>query len=81
MARTYTIHANKPNVLALLERLSDPDTDSGRYAETMYQLGLAFGEIIHDQVKHTHDSISLATTVEDADYLGKGIIDVLEAGG
>jgi hypothetical protein len=61
----------------LLERLIDKSTDSHQYANTMYQLGVEFGKVIFNQIRQA-STITLACTVEDADYLGKGILDVLE---
>src|SRR5437764_7772917 len=61
----------------LLEKLIDSSTDSRHYADTMYQLGVEFGHIILNEIKQA-STITLACTVEDADYLAKGILDVLE---
>jgi len=61
----------------LLEKLIDSSTDSHHYADTMYQLGVEFGHIILNEIKQA-STITLACTVEDADYLAKGILDVLE---
>ena len=64
----------------LLEALIDKDTNSKKYAITMYQIGTAFGNEILNRISH-RDRVTLACTVEDADYLAKGIIDNLEQNG
>lgn len=76
MARKYAEWIN-PEREQLLSKLIDLDTDSTQYAETMYRLGLEFGKIILDKVGSIA-TITLACTVEDADYLGRGMLDVLE---
>jgi hypothetical protein len=79
MERKYENWVNDTTI-NLLNRLINEQTDSREYAHTMYELGAVFGHIILNKIKDTN-SIALASTVEDADFLGKGIIDVLESNG
>src|ERR1700677_941675 len=68
------------DTINLLDKLINQQTDSHEYAHTMYELGVAFGHILLHKIKDIN-SIALASTAEDADSLGKGIIDVLESNG
>ena len=65
-------------IVGLLEKLADQTTVSEQYAQTMYELGNEFGNLIAGRSEQIGDNVILASTVEDADYLGKGILDVLE---
>jgi hypothetical protein len=64
-------------VKGLLEELIQPNTPSNRYADVMYNLGEQFGKILLSEIK-AEAAVAVACTVEDADFLAKGIIDVLE---
>ncbi len=66
-------------VIELLDKLVDQSTEHGEYARTMYELGLAFGPLLLHKISPSIKEIVLACTVEDADYLGRGIVDYLEA--
>lgn len=44
----------------------------------MYEIGIHFGESILSEIGNRHCSLYLACTVEDADFLAKGILDRLE---
>jgi hypothetical protein len=68
-------------ITSLLNKLADKTTESDEYADTMYKIGMLLGRLILPKIKENCTTISLASTVEDADYLGKGIIDVLEGDG
>jgi hypothetical protein len=80
MGRIFEKSANK-EVISLLDKLVDKKTESKEYAQTMYKLGNEFGNLILEKMIDPYDEITLACTVEDADYLGRGIIDVLEGKG
>jgi len=66
---------------SLLDKLVDPKTKSKEYAQVMYALGNELGLLLLQKIDASKDKIALASTVEDADFLGKGIIDVLEQNG
>ena len=76
MGRVLTNSIND-NIISLLEKLVDKTTESEEYAQAMYSLGKEFGTLLLDRIMND-ENVVLASTVEDADYLGKGIIDVLE---
>lgn len=61
-----------------LGTLTDEHSDSISYREAMKSLGHGLGQILVDQMAGTKDGVYLACTVEDADFLGKGILDILE---
>lgn len=67
------------SIVSLLSRLTNKDTKESEYALAMYELGKAFGEILLPQINAA--TVALASTVEDADYLGRGIVEVLEREG
>jgi hypothetical protein len=77
MARKYIEDFNNGNTVHLLDTLVDENTGSIEYAKAMYNSGVEFGNLIITLTNNT--SYTLACTVEDADSLGKGIIDVLES--
>ncbi len=77
MTRTYSDLANS-NVRYLLKTLADKSSEPNLYKETMYEIGTNFGESILSEINNQHCSLYLACTVEDADFLAKGILDRLE---
>lgn len=80
MARALVERFIDNTIVRLLDRLVDQDTSTGEYRGAMYGLGNAFGNILIHELKDIR-SVGLASTAEDADYLGKGIIDTLEQQG
>jgi len=66
---------------SLLDKLVDPKTESEEYARVMYMLGNELGYLLLQKIDASCYKIALASTVEDADFLGKGIIDILEKNG
>jgi hypothetical protein len=77
MTRIYSAFAN-PNIRSLLNQLIDRSTVPALYQQTMIQLGVNLGDIILDQMDDSA-SVYLASTVEDADFLSRGILERLEA--
>ncbi|MGL6344218.1 MAG: hypothetical protein ACRC80_34370 [Waterburya sp.] len=77
MTRTYSNLANS-NVQYLLKTLTDKSSEPNLYKKTMYEIGINFGESILSEINNQHCSLYLACTVEDADFLAKGILDCLE---
>lgn len=77
MTRTYSSLANK-NVRDLLETLSDRSTAPDAYKKAMTRLGVNIGESILPEITSQQSSVYLACTVEDADFLARGILDRLE---
>lgn len=78
MTRTYSALVNS-DIKVLLDRLIDRATVPGLYQETMTKLGMSFGDILLNKIDDNSASVYLASTVEDADFLAKGILDRLEA--
>jgi DNA-binding NarL/FixJ family response regulator len=77
MTRTYSDLVNS-NIRHLLETLADKSSEPNLYKKTMYEIGINFGQSILSEIKNQHCSLYLACTVEDADFLAKGILDCLE---
>jgi hypothetical protein len=66
-------------ILTYLEILANKSTEPERYRGVMEQLGNKLGQIILNRViDSSPNSLYLASTVEDADFLAKGIILQLE---
>lgn len=77
MTRTYSALVN-PDIKVLLDRLIDQATVPELYQETMTKLGMNFGDVLLSKIANDSASVYLASTVEDADFLAKGILDRLE---
>jgi hypothetical protein len=72
------------SVKELLERLSDPANISLSSDSAMYQLGRKLGKNVLSLINNKfigngYKKVYIATTVEDADYLAKGILEVIDA--
>jgi len=67
----YTTEAGRSN----LSKLADFSTNSEDYSSSLYLLGKELGTVLAEQI--TDKNICVACTVEDADFLAKGIIDSL----
>ena len=67
----YTSDIGKSN----LARLADASTNVEDYSNALYLLGKELGNVLAEQI--TGENICVACTVEDADFLAKGIIDSL----
>jgi hypothetical protein len=82
MSRTFSDSVTKDSkVIPLLDKLIDKHTESEAYANTMFELGTLLGSLIAQKTDDSYNKITLACTAEDADFLGKGIIDTLEKNG
>ncbi|NWO07292.1 MAG: hypothetical protein HLX50_16855 [Alteromonadaceae bacterium] len=75
MSRTLTEFASR-SVVTSLNLLASPDTSPNEYKRAMYQLGVEHGRVL--RIKLLNKAVGIACTVEDADFLAKGIIDGLE---
>lgn len=76
MSRTYSPIAKDNNVTGLLDTLVDASTSPTDYADTLFQLGKTFGEVLSQKLNNSQ-TVTLACTVEDADYLCRGILEQL----
>jgi hypothetical protein len=78
MTREYSEHAS-PEVQGQLQRLVDR-VPSREYRDAMGALGQALGRVVAGQLDPTA-SVLLICTNEDADFLARGTLDALKAGG
>jgi hypothetical protein len=77
MTRTYSEFANE-SIKVLLDTLADKNSAPELYRTTMMKLGMALGDVILAQISHEQCNVYLACTVEDADFLAKGVLSRLE---
>ncbi|MUL36228.1 hypothetical protein [Gloeocapsopsis dulcis] len=77
MTRTYTNLANE-SVQVLLDTLADKNVAPDIYQKTMTKIGTLLGDAILSQISNVHCNVYLACTVEDADFLAKGMLLSLE---
>ncbi|MFP4692673.1 MAG: hypothetical protein ACLFM2_02310 [Halothece sp.] len=78
MSRHYSPY-NTPHTQQLLDTLADKQVSPAEYRQAMTSLGESFGDIFLRKISHNQPSIYLASTVEDADYLAKGVLSRLES--
>lgn len=69
----YVTEVGKKNLLLLI----DKETDSNTYSHALYELGLELGSILSKKVSDRERNICVACSVEDADFLAKGMIESL----
>lgn len=77
MSRHYSPY-NTPHTQQLLDTLADKQVSPTDYRQAMTSLGESFGDIFLNKITENQPSIYLASTVEDADYLAKGVLSRLE---
>ena len=77
MSRHYSPH-NTPHTQQLLDTLADKQVSPAKYRQAMTSLGESFADIFLNKITENQPSIYLASTVEDADYLAKGVLSGLE---
>lgn len=77
MTRTYSNLANK-SIRVLLDTLADKNIAPNIYQDTMTKLGMFLGDAILSQISDVHCNVYLACTVEDADFLARGMLIPLE---
>ena len=63
--------------LSNLARLADSSTNAEDYSNSLYLLGKELGIVLTEQITVENIKLCVACTVEDADFLAKGIIDSL----
>ncbi len=61
-----------------LNRLADKTTAPDAYKDAMTLLGERLGEVVSSKISDSTSTLYLACTVEDADYLAKGMLIPLE---
>lgn len=77
MSRHYSPY-NTTHTQQLLDTLADKQVSSADYRQAMTSLGESFGDIFLHKIPRNQPKIYLASTVEDADYLAKGVLSRLE---
>lgn len=77
MTRTYS-NLTTDNIKALLDILVDRSSVPDIYKHTMTKIGISLGDAVLTEIGDDRASVYLACTVEDADYLAKGILSRLE---
>jgi hypothetical protein len=80
MTRKYSLLTND-NARQLLDVLVAPNTAPQEYQRAMVELGEELGTLVLTKIHSPQSKIYLACTAEDADFLAKGILDVLEKNG
>lgn len=77
MTRTYS-NFNTDFSKDQLARLADKNATPEAYKDAMTLLGERLGEAVLSKIEDSDSSLYLACTVEDADYLAKGMLVPLE---
>ena len=77
MTRIYSELANE-SIQVLLDTLADKNSAPNLYRDTMTKLGMALGDAILSQISNEQCNVYLACTVEDADFLARGMLIRLE---
>lgn len=76
MTRIYSNLSNH-SIRTWLETLADKNFEPQKYKETMTAIGVSLGESILATIA-SNSTVYLASTVEDADFLAKGMLKSLE---
>jgi hypothetical protein len=77
MTRIYSDNCRN-DIYTWLEILTDQNVEPMLYKKTMIQLGSSLGDCILAQIDNKESEVYLASTVEDADFLAKGMLSSLE---
>lgn len=77
MTRTYSELANE-DIELLLNTLADKNSVPDIYKATMTKVGMALGDAVLSQISNDECNVYLACTVEDADFLARGMLIRLE---
>lgn len=80
MSRTYTKFADRDiQARELVDSVAAPDVSVRQFQEQMRQLGVHLGEgVVPTLTAYTGHDICVVCTVEDADFLARGVIQSLE---
>lgn len=77
MTRKYSSLASD-RTRSLLDTLADKSIDARQYQKIMTELGTSLGDTLLNKIDNKQESLYLAATVEDADFLAKGILNRVE---
>ena len=61
-----------------LEKLVDNNSSPEQYGKAMFNIGMGLGQVISKQINGENSKLYLACTVEDADFLAKGMLSIIE---
>jgi hypothetical protein len=79
MGRAYSASAiANTEIVEMLDKLADQSSEPSIYQSVMFEIGRHLGNEVLQHLKGNCESVYLACTAEDADYLAKGILDSLE---
>lgn len=78
MSRKFSEHVSDVGK-QYLAALADVTTEVSDYGNALYQLGSELGNVLCHEIGHRDENICVACTVEDADFLAKGVIESLNA--
>ncbi|PMB53990.1 hypothetical protein CEN39_01325 [Fischerella thermalis CCMEE 5201] len=78
MTRVYSDLCSK-DTQCWLETLANKSITPEKYRETMTKIGMSLGDCILAKIGNEKSDIYLACTVEDADFLAKGMLTSLES--
>ncbi|KHG40519.1 MULTISPECIES: hypothetical protein [Aphanizomenon] len=77
MTRLYSDICNQ-DIQQLLETLANKNVKPDQYKDTMTKIGMNLGNFLLSEINDKNSDVYLACTVEDADFLAKGIMLTLE---
>lgn len=77
MTRDYSGLVNE-HIQLLLDTLADENSAPDIYKATMTKVGMALGDAVLSQISNEQCNVYLACTVEDADFLARGMLVRLE---
>lgn len=77
MTRTYSDFCSN-DIHAWLKTIADKSIEPILYKKIMTQLGSSLGDCILTQIENKESNVYLVSTVEDADFLAKGMLSSLE---
>jgi hypothetical protein len=77
MTRLYSDICNQ-DIQQLLETLANQNVKPDKYKDTMTKIGMNLGNFLLSEINDQNSDVYLACTVEDADFLAKGILLTLE---
>ena len=77
MTREYSSLCDE-NTKIWLDTLADKSVEPGKYKDILFKIGMSIGDCVLAQVDDYSSNAYLACTVEDADFLAKGMLMSLE---
>lgn len=76
--RRYTELATEgSSARMLVDKIADKSLSSSQYRETMIEIGRALAAELSERMSDSKEDVYVVCTVEDADFLARGIIEVM----